>query len=247
MDAWIEEQKNLLTELGNRLNREVHFAKQIVDKSTNPKIKKNWMNSIVHGGNYCLFQIKILINSLDEFQNLPREQLGFYIGSISIQPLLQIINSYEQSMNKLVDSNKKLSSLIQERIDKKISIIETEWNPESKGKSKQLKRSLISSLQQKIREMAFIRDTLKSNGIINQIDWDILKFAWDIRNSMHNNFLAITNIEYNYPDIKTGKRYFFSYKEGDELDHPDDDLLAYHVIFEQIMHIHFKTLQTFRN
>jgi len=64
---------------------------------------------------------------------------------------------------------------------------------------------------------------------------------------MHNNFQAITDIDFSYPDIKTGKQYTYSYKKGQELDHPEDDLIAYHVVFEQIIHIQLRTLQNLRD
>jgi hypothetical protein len=243
---WFTEQKESLTKLGERLNYEFLFAKQIVDKSTNPEIEKKWMSGVSSVCNFSLFQINNLIESLGNYQHAPKEQIGYYIGKTAIVPFIDIINCYELSMNQLIQENPKLNKLIQDRIDKHIEKLENIWKLDLNRKGRKIQKDIRKMYQRKITEMSFIRETLKNNNLIDQLDFDILKFSWDIRNSMHNNYCAIVDIDFSYPDIKTGKRYYYSYKKGEELSHPENDLVSYYVIMEQIIHIHFKTLQKFR-
>jgi len=243
---FLNEQKESLTKLGDRLSYELHFAKQIIDKSSNPEIEKKWMSSVFSVCNFSLFQIKNLIEVLDNYQHVSKEQIGYCVGKIAIVPFLDIINGYELSMNRLIEGNERLNKLIQDRIDTRIDKLDKIWKAETNSKERQIQKDVRKIYQRKITEMSFVRETLKKHELINQLDFDILKFSWEIRNSMHNNYCAIADIEFSYPDIKTGKKYFFSFKKGDELSHPENDLVSYYVIMEQIIHIHFRTLQAFR-
>jgi len=243
-DKHIADQKKHLEELGNRLGYEVAFSRQFIEESNRPDIEKKWMSSVMASCNYGAFLIKILISGLNEYRHLPEEQLGFYIGKIAIQPFLEIINSFEQITNQFIDENQQFKTILDERVKEKISLLEENWENDSKGKSKKLKSNLIFQLKHKIHEMAFIRDTLRKRKIIDNEDYEILSFAWTIRNSMHFDFTAIRDINFSYPDIKTGKVYHFNFSKGQELYHPVD-LLSYYVITEQIIFIHLKILQRF--
>ena len=242
-DEFIKGQSNFLTDLGDRLGYQVDICKRI-SEANDSKVVKEWANSVRSSCNYGAFLIKLLLASIDSYRHLSEEQFGYYVGKISIQPFLEIINSYEQILNSLVTNSCELRNLLDSRIDKKTSLVNENWDPYSTGKSKELKRNLTSLLQRKIFEMAFIRDTLYKNEIIDNVDHEILTFAWDIRNSMHNNFVALKDINFSYPDIKTGKPYYFKFTKGEELYHPDD-LVSFQIISEQIFFILLKILQTY--
>ena len=123
-------------------------------------------------------------------------------------------------------------------------LIENGWKSDVTGKSKKLKKSLVRGYRRKLNEMKFIRDTLRQNDIIDELDVKILEFAWDIRNSMHTNFVAIKDIEFSAPG--TNLNYSFQFKKGQELYHPHD-LLSFYSITEQIIFIQLNILQYFNN
>ena len=241
-DQFIKTQKEMLTDLGNRLGYEAEFSQQFLTKSEIPDIEKKWMRSINSLSNYCSFSIRLLLSSIDDYKHLSHEQLGLYIGKIAIQSFLEIINSFEQITNKFIIENEKFRTLIEKRISEKLNLLE-DWD--AKGKSKKLKDSFKSQLKSKIHEMAFIRDTLRKEKIIDETDYNVLSFAWKIRNSMHMNFTSIDNIVFKYSDLKTGKVYHFKFIKGQVLYHPDD-LVSFYIITEQIIFIMLKILQKYR-
>ncbi len=240
-DQFIIEQKNSLQELGQELHKEAEYAKIIFDLN-NPENEIEWYRSVRSTCIYGTFLIQILIDELDKYKSFSEEQIRFYIGKIAIQSFLDVINIYEKSINKLVNSNEHLSKMIQIRINKKVQILEKSWKTEVNRKSRDLKDSLVKSIKRKSFEMKFIRDTLKKNEVIDDLDYDILEFSWDIRNSMHNNFVAIKDIEFSAPG--TSLNYSFSFKKGEELYHPTD-LKSFYQMSRQIIFIQFKILQHF--
>lgn len=241
-EEFIKSEKENLTDLGNMLHKEVVFSKSFLDKSNNHKNEKGWFKLVNSTCNYETFIIQNLVTTLDNYKKFSEEQIGLYIGKIAIQSFLEIINAYELSTNNLVESNEKLQEMLKSRISKKIEIIENSWKTEVNSKSRDFKKDLITNQRRKNREMNFIRDTLKKNKIIDDLDYKILKFAWDIRNSMHNNFLAISDIKFSAP--QTSLNYSFDFKKGEELYHPTD-LKSFYSITEQIIYIQFKILQYF--
>lgn len=202
------------------------------------------MQSAASSFNYGAFLIKSALSTIEGHKNLPSEQLAYYVGKIAIQPFLETINSYEQLTNKLLLQNPAFKSILNKRAEAKVQIIEDSWDTCAKGKSKKLKDSLTRHLKHKTHEMAFIRDTMKAECVIDSTDHGILSFAWDIRNSMHLNYTAIKDIDFKYPDIKTGEKYHFHFKRGQELFHPND-LVSFQVITEQIVFILLKILQRY--
>ncbi|MEP5610680.1 MAG: hypothetical protein ABJP45_00450 [Cyclobacteriaceae bacterium] len=239
---FIELQKKQLTDLGNKLDKEARFAQQLIDSGKRPPNEVSWFRSVrllaIHG----TFQIQNFLKTLDDYQDKQEEQIGFYIGKMAIQSFLEIINAFEQRMNKLVNSSPSLSSLLKERIEKKVEIITKGWKEDANRKSRDFRDDLIKAYERKLFEMKFIRDSLKKEGIIDKLDYKILEFSWDIRNSMHNDFLAIKDIEFSAPG--TSLNYSFAFKKGEELYHPKD-LSAFYSMTEQIIFILHKILQHF--
>lgn len=238
-DFLTQERKNLEA-LGAKLNKEANFAQQFLDSGKNPKNELNWYSSVRSDCIYGTFLIKNLLDSLENYSDKSEEQIGFYIGKIAIQSFLDIINSYEQSTIKLLDENEYLSKLVLERIAPKLKLIEGNWKKDATGKAKKIKKELINFYERRTKEMKFIRDTLHKEEIIDDLDKKILEFAWDIRNSMHSNFVAIKDIEFSAPG--TSLNYTFDFKKGQELYHPHD-LLSFFSMTEQIIFIQFKILQ----
>lgn len=91
-----------------------------------------------------------------------------------------------------------------------------------------------------IREIQFIRETLHLNGLIDDLDRKVLDFAWNVRNSMHTDFLAIKDIKFSAPG--TSLNYSFDFKKGEKLYH-SSDLLSFYLMTEQIIFIQIKILQ----
>ncbi|MBC8334743.1 MAG: hypothetical protein ISR59_11720 [Anaerolineales bacterium] len=234
----------LLKSLGDRIHSDVLFCKNFL-QSDRPVIEKKWVEGFRSACNYSLMLIKSFITSVNEYRNLSIEQFSYYVGKIAVQHLLEVVNVFEQILNEFLVENEDIKELVQSRINKKIAIIEENWNSESKGKGKKLRANLINQYKNKIYEMSFIRDTLRSKNIIDDTDFQLWSFAWDIRNSMHRNFTAIKDINFDYPDIRTGKIYHFNFKKGEELYHPQD-LISHYIITEQLLFIMLKILTSFR-
>lgn len=243
-DEFIRSQREMLQRLGDRLANEMKFSNAFIDKSKRPEVEKKWMLSVNSACTYSIVLIRSLMETMETFKKLTPEKLGLFVGKTAIISFLELINAFEQTMNNFIDENNDLKSLIQARIDKKNSIIEKNWKKDSNRKSRDFKANIINQWKNKIYEMAFIRDTLKSKDIINDLDHKILTFAWDIRNSMHKNFTALRDTNFSYPDIKTGNVYSFNFVKGQELYHPQD-LVSFYIITEQIIFIMLKILQYF--
>lgn len=188
-------------------------------------------------------EIYILTQSLDSLESISDEQLGFHVGKVGIGYFLNMINVYEQHMNALVDSNDSLNIMLNTRIDEKIKCLNESWKTDGNRDSKKLKVSLVDGLKRKKQEMAFIRQTLRINGVLDKDDESALEFMWDIRNSMHNNYCSIKDIDFAWSDLK-GKKYHFKYNKGEELSHPEGDLMAYTSVADRLVNIHFKTVAT---
>ena len=238
-DFLTQERKNLEA-LGDKLNKEANFAQQFIDSGKRPKNEIQWFGSVRSDCIYGTFLIKNLLDRLDDYKDKSEEQIGFYVGKIAIQSFLDIINSYEQSTIKLLEESESFSKLLRKRIEPKLKLIEESWKEDVSGKAKRIKKELINLYERRTKEMKFIRDTLHKEGIIDDLDKKILEFAWDIRNSMHSNFVAIKDIEFSAPG--TSLNYTFDFKKGQELYHPHD-LLSFYSMTEQIIFIQLKILQ----
>lgn len=234
-----QERKNLEA-LGDKLNKEANFAQQFIDSGKPPNNEMQWFGSVRSDCIYGTFLIKNLLDTLDDYKDKSEEQIGFYIGKIAIQSFLDIINSFEQSMIKLLEENEFFSNLLRERVEPKLNLIEESWKEDVSGKAKKIRKELINLYERRTKEMKFIRDTLHKEGIIDNLDKTILEFAWDIRNSMHSNFVAIKDIVFSAPG--TSLNYTFDFKKGQELYHPHD-LSSFYSMTEQIIFIQSKILQ----
>lgn len=238
----IEMKKQELIELGNHLHKEATFARGFIDKGTRPSNEISWFQQVLSISIYGTFLIQNLIDNFEKCKEIPIEQIGLYVGKIAIQSFLDLINAFELSTNNLIKENTEIQELINERIEKRIKIIEDSWKSDVNRKSKDLKQNLIRDWRRKINEMKFIRDTLFKYKIIDELDKKILEFSWDIRNSMHNNFLAIKDIQFSAPGTKLN--YSFNFKKGEELYHPKD-LLSFYSMTEQLVFIQLKIIQYF--
>ena len=241
-EGFIRAQKAQLTKLGDKLHKESQFAKKFIESSGKPQNEINWFRSVSSIAIHGTFQIEMILQTLDNFKDKPEEQISFYIGRAAIQSFLDTINAFEQSTNSLIWNSEELQKLLNKRIEEKIGIIKYSWKSDVDSKSKQLKQDIINFYKRKVFEMKFIRDTLKKFGVINDLDWRILEFAWGVRNSMHSDFLAIKDIEFSAPG--TNLNYSFSFKKWEELYHPKD-LSSFYSITEQIIYIQLKILQYF--
>lgn len=244
MNQYIQAKKEELVALGSQLHKEATFAREFISKDTVNDNVKVWFNQVLSTTIYGTFLIQNLIDNLDKYTDKPIEQIGLYIGKIAISSFLEIINAFELSTNNLIAMNSDAQKLLNDRINSRIELIENSWKSDTNRKSRNLKKSLINQLENKKHEMKFIRDTFFKNDIIDELDKRILDFSWDIRNSMHNNFLAIKDISFSAPG--TSLNYSFCFSKGEELYHPKD-LLSFYSMTEQIIFIQLKIIQYFNN
>jgi len=239
---FIKNQKEQLTQLGDKLHKESIFASQLIESNKRPQNEVSWFRSVRSIAIHGTFQIQVILQTIDSYEDKSEEQIGYYIGKTAIQSFLEIINAFEKSTNTLVVESKELKSLLNQRISEKVKIIEKGWRTDVNNASRKLKKSLINTLERKVFEMKFIRDTLNKHKIIDPLDYKILEFAWNVRNSMHTDFLAIQDMEFSAPG--TSLNYSFKFKKGEELFHPSD-LSSFYVLTEQIIFIQHKVLQHF--
>lgn len=241
-DEFIKIKKNELIALGSQLHKESTFARAYISNNKKTKSVISWFKQILSLTIYGTFLIQNLIDNFDKYKDKPVEQIDLYTGKIAISSFLDIINAFELSTNQLVNSSIEIQKLLNERIDRRINIIDDSWKPEVNKESRKLKKNIKRDLSRKKYEMKFIRDTLYKHKIINELDKRILDFSWDIRNSMHNNFLAIKDISFAAPGSSLD--YVFNFKKGEELYHPKD-LLSFYSMTEQIIFIQLKVLEYF--
>lgn len=186
--------------------------------------------------------MKNLINSLEKCQDKSEKQAAHYIGRVALQSFLDIINVFEQSTSKLVEKNNLISEMLNKRMDKKILLIEESRTKEVNSKTKMLECDRTKNYIRKQNEMKFISETLFINNIIKKLDTQILDFAWDVRNSMHTNYLAIKDMEFSASE--TGLNYSFQFKKGQAL-YNSADLLPFYFLAEQIIFIQLNILHYF--
>lgn len=241
-DDFINYQKQELIELGSQLQKEAHFATTFIDKSCQPENEKKWFNRVRDVSIHGTFSIQNLIYCLDRYKKFKEDQIGFYIAKVAITPFLEIINAFEASTRELINTNDEIKELLEVRVKKRVDIINNCWDRSSNSKSRKLKDDLIVLYSRKKHEMNFIRETMKKESIINDLDKKILDFSWDVRNSMHNNFVAMKDISFSAPG--TSLSFSFDYKKDQELDH-QGSLLSYYQMYEQIIFIQHKILQYF--
>lgn len=241
-DKFLAHKRKNLQALGDELHKDAIFAKQFIDSAMRPENEMNWFDSVRSAYVYGTFLIKNLLDTIEQYRGQSEEQIGFYIGKIAIQSFLDIVNAFEQSTNKLIQENSDFSEMLLDRSDQKVALIEGSWKEESNKKSRRLKSELIGLYRKKLTEMKFVRDSLHKHGIIDDLDKKILDFVWDIRNSMHSNFVAIKDIEFSAPG--TSLNYSFKFDKGQELYHPED-LLAFFTMTRQVTFIQLRVLQHF--
>ena len=241
-EEFVNTEKANLVALGDQLHKEATFARQFLDQSKRPLNERQWFATVRDISIYGTFLIQILLESLEKYIDKPEEQIGFYVGKIAIQSFLDIINAFEKSTNDLVGESILLRDLLTQRIDQKVAIIEDSWKDDVPKKSRRIKADVIALFRRKMFEMKFIRDTLHQDGVIDDLDKKILDFAWDIRNSMHSNYVVIKDIAFAAPG--TSLNYTFEFEKGQELYHPTD-LLSFYSMTEQIIFIQLKVLQHF--
>ncbi len=241
-DEFLDLERANLKALGDQLHKEAHFAKQFIENGKRPENEINWLKTVRSACIYGTFLIKNLLDSLEQYRDKSEEQIGFYIGKVAIQSFLDIVNAFEQSTNNLIEDNSDISKILSVRVDQKIKLIEESWKENTNKKSRKLKSELIRLYKRKFTEMKFVRDSLLKNKIIDDLDKKILDFVWDIRNSMHSNFVAIKDIEFSAPG--TSLNYSFKFDKGQELYHPRD-LLSFFTMTEQLIFIQLKVLQHF--
>jgi len=244
-DFQIEIVVDELKKLEERIVDESKFCSMYPNNTNELNLSKEWMNGIISSYNYSQVLIRIFINSIRDFKDLPEEQFHYYVGKIAIQHLLELINKYEQINDKAIRQYNEFENMIFKRIEKKIDQFNKNWINDNKGKTKRIEKEILDNFKLKAREQSFIRDTLLSNNIIDKTDHEILCFAWDIRNSMHKDFNSIKDIDFNYTDFKTGINYHFKYSKGTVLYHPGD-LLGFFSISFQIQFIMLKILKHFK-
>ncbi len=236
----IEKTRRGLSELAKRLHSASLVAGKFAGKSTRPEIERQWMDTVFHSYDYSNLLIQSFLESVDSLKDLPNDRFGYYSGKVAIQHFLEMINGFEQILSKFISMDSECSKALEDRVAGKVDLIEKGWVGAT-GKGKKLKSSLINQLQHKSQEIAFIRETFFQHGLISDLDKDIWEFAWKIRNSMHRNFVALGDIDFQFPDIRTGVMYKFKYSKGQELHHPGD-YLAFFAISEQLEFILMKIL-----
>lgn len=146
-------------------------------------------------------------------------------GSIISRVLIDIVNSYELMSEKLRDNSPSLRKSLEEKINEKKRLLDA-WQP-GESNCKKLKGECEKYLESKLKESAFNRSVLRSLDLISKGDVKFLTFVWDIRNSMHRNFVAHKNIEFEFEDIKTGNKIKLAFQKDEELGvkHPKTTLI----------------------
>lgn len=203
----------MLTSLGDRLHDLERFCCSAVKKANRPDIEIQWYNSVASALRYSIILIRCYLNDKNLHELLENEEGNFIVGKISITSFLDTINRFEQFIKILIRERTHLEKLIRNNLTKKRKKIEI--NRISVGE---------------------IRKILFDEKVINQIEYDLMCFAWRIRNCIHQNFVTDREFNFEYPDIRTGKVYKFEFLKNQELYHPSD-LLSFFVITEQLVFI----------
>ena len=198
--------------------------------------ERRWFTGLQNAHAYAARLLEMFLSCLDELRHLPDEEVGFLAGKVAIADFLEVLNVFDQTTSFLVEDNVRLGQLVDDRINEKVAIVNESWDPSASGKSKKTKADVTRSVERKRTEAAFVRDTLWKHEFISDEGRELLGFAWKVRNSIHNNYCATSDIDFEWDD-QQGKHYVFHYRAGDELSHPDDDVMAFSSIVERMQFI----------
>lgn len=137
--------------------------------------------------------------------SLDDDQYATQVGGVLIPIILDMVNNFEY-ISQLVMKN---SELMRDEIDNEISPIlsslETSWT-ESDSK---IRTSVINGVNYSAKSISSQRKALRRIEVLSEEDIKFLRFVWDIRNSMHNNFMNSKKIKYTLVDEDTGRELVY--------------------------------------
>lgn len=151
---------------------------------------------------YYLYSIDLenfIANEIND--KLQIEIFRIYSGRKAFRLLLDMINMFEAQQNAIFSESEECRNEVDKRLAPDIEALDSNWkDPEIRVPKGNKKSDLINAITRKGLESGFRRRSLLKLGWISREDFELLEFAWFVRNCMHNDFNAIANKEFSFRD-----------------------------------------------
>lgn len=158
-------------------------------------------------------------DSIDE-RDLEVLQYRRQMGARVMPLLLNFINAFEYILLQLPKTNLQLKTAISESTTDLKDYIKSNC-PKDSDKNTGFRQELLSMLGFRAQSVANLRKALSENGILNSNDRIFLEGIWDMRNSMHTNFIAQKDIKIDFLDMKSKELLQYSVRKGKALYTPE--------------------------
>lgn len=190
----------------------INFSAKLLEENEDNEILKEWYREVngIHASYYCnLFGLR---KASGDFEDFLEEPYTTYVLTAAIyRVIFDLVNAFEYTF-ELVRLNSKI---FKEELSKNMKRTKEALNKEWCGGSIKIRTKVIKHISNLSKSQKAKRDALLELNILDEDDVKFLVFVWDIRNSVHYNFVLGKDIKYVFQDGKF--KHTFSYKKGEKL------------------------------
>jgi len=196
-----------------RKTKKYHDLVSELDKAKKKNIiLRKWFN--LSNENYTIARRRIsdfLCKGIKE-RALSDFQYGRQIGTVLMPIIMNTINSFEYISNLLALNSKGFHSELNKLLKPSLDSISNPKNWLETDES--IRASVLNKVRFSINSISFQRKTLRQLGKITPDGFAFLSFVWNIRNSMHNNFINKEKISYRLFDEDTERELLYEIDKG---------------------------------
>lgn len=201
--------KGLEKNLSELVEKYILLEKE-ASKISNEVLRK-WYN--LCNSNYAISRSRVsdyLSGSTIINKKLTDFQYRLQVGAVLMPTILNFVNSFEYVSTLLRMNSLCLSTELENIVKPQLNSLVSKWTETDKG----IRESVITVIENSVQNTSKTRKALKNMKIIDDDDVTFLRFIWDIRNAMHNNFVNTRKISYQLKDKETGRTLDYTIEPG---------------------------------
>jgi hypothetical protein len=211
----ISEQFRLFFELKEGINASNAYWTNLLSSESASKTIKDWALDMQRVFSIFHADIDDYLSNTVRNTTLSTSRYREIAGVKLVRNLLDTINAFEAYTESLRLKFPIFATEINKRITPVLTSLTESWNAPS-----EIKKPLLSRVAHFETEQSYKRRALKALKVITDSDFDFMEFAWDFRNGMHNNFVALKDIHYTLRDERFGLEVEMTFKKGTTLGLP---------------------------
>jgi len=199
----------------DRVTKEVEYWQKINEEDIRTRAHIAPHSRGIHGI-FLLYKIDLQTFLQHEIGKIePYDFYLIYKGRKAIRVFIDIINMFEGQLNHIAEVSQSFQEKINGKIDSLINSVEENWRAdEKKIKDGITKKDVLKIIESKKHETSMRRRALLNLGWINKDEFDLLEFAWWLRNCMHNDFSALSDKNFAFYDEETDETYHIEFLRG---------------------------------